>query len=241
MRTLILLSSLSLLLVACGSKTVAPPTDADSGPATESKQILPKPEANYTTVPATGAMAGLVPKGFEIVKAEAGEIICMGDLNADGLNDAAILVQNMDDDRGSAAIVVAHGEAGGKYRFAEMTGLLGAEPLMSPDPSMLSIEKGVLAFHYQSMRWSTDLKFRKEAKYGDMRLIGTETENYGNAEHDGAGTSSTNYLTGERISNYMAWDEAKQDLVDKPETHEKVSTTLKAFKGFDEDALYDEL
>jgi hypothetical protein len=112
---------------------------------------------------------------------------------------------------------------------------------MSPDPSMLVIEKGVLTFHFQSMRWSTDLKFRKEAKYGDMRLIGTETENYGNAVHDGAGSASTNYLTGERISNYMAWDEAKQDLVDKPETREKVSTQLKAFKGFDEDALYDGL
>jgi hypothetical protein len=241
MRIPVLLCSLSLLLVACGSKNAVPPTDASSGAVTESKQLLPKPEANYTTVPATGAFVGVIPDGFEIVKSEAGEIISIGDMNADGINDAAILVQNFDDERGSAAILVAHGEAGGKYSLGEMSGLLGAEPLMSPDPGMLTIDKGVLTFHFQSMRWSTDLKFRKEAKYGDLRLIGSETENYGNAVHDGAGSASTNYLTGQRVSNYMSWDEDKQDLIDLPEKREKVSTTLKAFKGFDEDAIYDGL
>ena len=241
---LLSIAGLCLLLAACGAANQAPATNGDDS-ASEVTSLapsnLPKPEPNYTTVPATGAFAGVIPKGFEIVKSEAGEVVSIGDLNADGLGDAAILIQNLDDERGSAAILVAHGEAGGKYRFGEMTGLLGAEPLMSPDPGMLSIDKGVLTFHYQSMRWSTDLKFRKETKYGDLRLIGSDTENYGNAVHDGAGSSSTNYLTGQRISNYMSWDEEKQDLVDLPEKREKVSTKLKPFSNYNEDSLYADL
>jgi hypothetical protein len=232
--------SISLLLTACGSKS-ATPADGAAAASPATTQPAATPEAHYTTAPATGAFAGLLPKGFEVVKGEAGEVITMGDLNGDSHADAAILIQNMEEEYGQAAILVAHAQPDGSFSMGELSGNLGPEPLMSPTPDVLLIENGILTFHYQSMRWSTDLKFRIEKKYGDLRLIGSDTENYGNAVHDGAGSSSTNYLTGQRISNYMRWDEGKQDLIDEPEKHEKVSKDLRAFKGFDEDDLFDGL
>ncbi len=246
MPTRILLFALLISLVAfsCGSKKSTPSTDgpqADAQTDGNAAAANPTPEPNYTTVKGTGALAGLIPKGYEIVKGEAGEIMAKGELNGDNFEDAAILIQTLDEEQGSAAIIVLHGEPDGKFRFGEMSGNLGPEPLSYPDPDQLKVEKGVLIFHYQSMRWSADLKFRKEAKYGDLRLIGSDTDNYGNAVHDGAGSSSTNYLTGQRISNYMSWDEAKGDLVDLPEKREKVSTQLRAFSGYNDDSLYNGL
>jgi hypothetical protein len=235
--------SLAVLLAACGggNAPTQQPTGADSTTTRAGEPTTPVPTPHYTTTPATGAFAHLVPKGYEIVKAEAGEVITMGDLDGDTKPDAAILLQNMDEEMGKAAILIAYQQAENTFSLGEMTGDLGPEPLMSPDPSLLKIDKGVLTFHYQSMRWSIDLKFRKEAKYGDLRLIGSESENYGNAVHDGAGSASTNYLTGQRISNYMTWDEAKQDLVDLPEKREQVSKELRPLKGFNQDIIYDDL
>jgi hypothetical protein len=231
----------AFLVAGCASKSAAPADGGAADPSAAADLVTSAPEPHYTTVPATGAFSGLLPKGYEIVKSEAGEVITMGDLNGDSHADAAILIQNMEEEQGQAAILVAHAQPDGSFALGELSGNLGPEPLMSPDPGQIQIDKGVLTFHYQSMRWSTDLKFRMEKKYGDLRLIGSETENYGNAVHDGAGGCSTNYLTGQRVSNYMRWDEEQQDLVDEPEKREKVSTNLRAFKGFDEDALYDGL
>ncbi len=231
----------SLVLVACSPEASQPAAIAAPADAIESSQAKPKPEPHYTTEPATGAFEELVPQGYEIVKAEAGQIIAYGDLNGNQKDDAAILIQNMEEEQGSAAILIAYDMRDGGWAMGEMTGNLGPEPLMYPDPGQLKIEKGVLIFHYQSMRWSADLKFRREAKYGDLRLIGFDTENYGNAVHDGAGSSSTNYLTGQRISNYMSWDEEIQDLVELPEKREKVSTKLKPFSTYNEDSLYNSL
>jgi len=243
-RILFLALGISLSIFSCGPQKSATPADApqtDAPTDGNAEASAPAPEPNYTTVKGTGALAGLIPDGYEIVKGEAGEIMAIGELNGDNFEDAAILIQTLDEEQGSAAILVVHGEAGDKFRFGEMSGNLGPEPLSYPDPEQLKIEKGVLIFHYQSMRWSADLKFRKEAKYGDLRLIGTDTDNYGNAVHDGAGSSSTNYLTGQRISNYMSWDESKGDLVELPEKREKVSTQLRAFSGYNDDSLYNGL
>jgi hypothetical protein len=235
---------IGLLLLGCGSKpnasadSTATPAGAEAQAGETAKAV---PDAHYTTVPATGALAGILPAGYEIVKGDAGEVITMGDLNADTHADAVVLVQNMNEEEGAAAIMVAHAQPDGSFSLGEISGNLGPEPLMSPTPDIFKIEKGVLTFHYQSMRWAIDLKFRHEKKYGDLRLIGSESESYGNAVHDGAGGASTNYLTGERISNYMHWDEEKEDLVDDPEKREKVSTQLRAFKGYDMDAIYDDM
>lgn len=232
----------TVLLAACGgdkTPTKLPAADSLAGAVSAPVEEAPVAEA---VAPGTEAFAHLLPKGYDFAKAESGkEIITMGDLDGDGKPDAAILLQNSEEDMGKAAILVAYQQAENTFSFGEMTGDLGPEPLMYADPDQLQIDKGVLIFHFQSMRWGTDLKFRKEKKYGDLRLIGSETENFGNAVHDGAGNASTNYLTGERISNYMTWDEAKQDLVDLPEKREKVSKDLRAFKGYNEDALYDDL
>jgi hypothetical protein len=233
---------ISILMVACGPASQdagANAQNAASPQADPEKALAPAP--HYETEAPSEEMASFVPKGYETVKAEGGQIMTKGDLNNDGIDDMVVLLQDMSQDEGNCAILVTYGAANGKYKASEVTGDMGPEPLMYADPGQIKIVKGILIFHYQSMRWGADLKFRYEPKYGDLRLIGADTENFGNAMHDGAGSTSTNYLTGQRIENFMRYNETKEDLEDLPEVRKKVSTKLKAFNGYTEDDLYEDM
>lgn len=88
------------------------------------------------------------------------------------------------------------------------------------------------------MRWEIELKFRKEAKYGDLRLIGTESFSYGNAVGDGAGGTSTNFLTGQRIANYKHVDMETGIEKQMPERREGGFHPPSPLHGFNDDNVY---
>lgn len=180
----------------------------------------------------------VVPNGFQIVEADAVPVIGMGDLNGDGRDDAALLLQDMRAEQPSSAVAVAYAQADGSFRFGEMTGNFGPEPLQYTDAEMLSITDKILLVAYQSMRWGVDLNFRFEPVYGNLRLIGSASWNDGNEQGDGSGTTTTDYLKGTRVGNFKRWDAAKGKLIDLPETQAEVSRQLKAFATFNDDSVY---
>lgn len=186
-----------------------------------------------------GLLTPLVPQGFEIAASETGPILAEGDLNGDSLADVAFLLQNLEAEMPHSEALVAYQQQDGSYQSGEKTGNLGPEPLTYLDPEFLQIKDQVLAINYQSMRWGVELKFRREKKYGDLRLIGSESFSYGNAVGDGAGGTSTNFLTGIRIANYQHVDPEKGIEEQLPERRDKVSTVLIPFKGFNDDAIYE--
>ncbi len=85
----------------------------------------------------------------------------------------------------------------------------------------LEARKNILILRLQYMRGTYTYKFRYDAGLRQLKLIGYENEQVGNAVHDGAGTASYNLLTGtyEAQWNYIAGK--KQELVLAPKVTKK--------------------
>lgn len=166
-------------------------------------------------VPAEGAAArDFVPRGW---KTETDEGVVTGDLNRDGAVDAVLrLVEDMPVERPDGvlntryrALVVLLAKPGGGYRRAAVaTKLLGctlcAGALGDPEGGNVQVEikNGVLNVHQLSgAREATDLtqRFRHDEATGRFRLIGEDVSEYDRAAGGGSSTS-TNYLTGTRVT-----------------------------------------
>ena len=69
-------------------------------------------------------------------------------------------------------------------------------------------KKNILTLTTKGMRYFEYYKFRFNKKLANFELIGHDTESFGNAIHDGAGTKSVNLLTRDyEYSTYSAIDE----------------------------------
>jgi hypothetical protein len=166
-------------------------------------------------VPAEGTTArDFVPRGW---KAEGDESVVTGDLNRDGAADAVLrLVEDMPFEKADGtwnmryrALVVLFARPGGGFtRAAVATKLLGCSlcfgVLGDQEGSNIhiEIEKGVLNVSQMSgSRWKRDLtlRFRHDAASGRFRLIGEELSEWDGLTTEG-GSTSTNYLTGVRVT-----------------------------------------
>jgi hypothetical protein len=97
----------------------------------------------------------------------------------------------------------------------------------------LAVHGNVVDVHSQGMRGFSYYKFRWDAAAKDFRLIGYDTESFGNAVHDGSGTTSLNMLTGNYEANTNTWDEKKEDLIPH-KVKRKLSLSRKVYlKNFD--------
>jgi hypothetical protein len=78
-----------------------------------------------------------------------------------------------------------------------------------------NITKTSSGFKYtiQCMRGGSSYQFRYEKKSQRMRLIGMETEQFGNATNDQSGSSSVNLLTNNYLGEWHHFDETKDKLV----------------------------
>ncbi len=234
--------SLILLLFAfqagCGgentSEKKAQDPQPDSSAALQSLPETAAPAKDYVSM-----LAFMVPEDYEFALSEVGPIVAEGDLNGDSLPDIVFLVQNLEEEMPKSQILIAYQTQDGKYEPGERSGNFGPEPTTYLDPEFFKISNQILQVNYQSMRWGIELKFRKEKKYGDLRLIGSESFSYGNAVGDGAGGTSTNYLTGNSIAQYQQVDMETGVQRQLPDRIEKVSTQLLPFQGFSDDNVYE--
>jgi hypothetical protein len=192
-------SLLSLLLVAV--------------PAAAPGQLIDIPPVRYPDVPvAARAAEGFVPAGWGIVARES------GDLNADGRQDLAVLMQMRDRanilsvpvgdetvafDTNPHLLAVAFGAPGGGYRLAASNHGLFLRPIQPftgddpPGDETIRIERGGLLVSFGYLRGQASYRFRWQR--GAFRLIGYESSG---ASGGCVETISINYLTRRaRVSN----------------------------------------
>lgn len=99
-------------------------------------------------------------------------------------------------------------------------------------------EKGrIIHVHSQGMRGFTYYTFRWDAGAKDFRLIGYDTESFGNAVQDGSGKSSINLLTGGYEAVFNVWNEKQERLIALPKVKRKIVVSRKLYlKCFNESA-----
>jgi hypothetical protein len=85
----------------------------------------------------------------------------------------------------------------------------------------VSMAKNVIVFHSQYMRGENTYRFRYDDKLKQLKIIGFDNTQYGNATNDGSGTSSYNLSTGQYIANWNHFDEKKNKLVAVPKISKK--------------------
>lgn len=85
----------------------------------------------------------------------------------------------------------------------------------------LKMSKNVIVFHSQYMRGENTYRFRYDDKLKQLKIIGFDNTQYGNATNDGSGTSSYNLSTGQYIANWNHFDERKNQLVAVPKISKK--------------------
>jgi hypothetical protein len=236
MRVIIL--SLTLLLLSQAAALSA------------ARQDEPPRYLDAKLVPAEGrAVADFVPRGWKL---EGGEGELNGDLNKDGVPDKVLrLVEDLPVERPDgvyntryrALVVLLARPDGGFKRAALATRLLGctlcAGVLGDPEGGNVTIEikNGVLSVQQLSgSREATDLtqRFRYDAASGRFVLIGVDVEQYDRAE-GGSETTSTNYLTGLRVSKKM---QVKKPGAD-PLLVSNKTTRVKRERRFLEDVDYE--
>jgi hypothetical protein len=232
------LLSLTLLL------SLAPPANS-AARQDETPRYL-----DVNLVPADGRSASdFVPKGWKL---EGDEGETTGDLNRDGVPDKVLrLVEDLPVEGKDGvyntryrALVVLFGRAGGGFkRAAVATKLLGcslcAGVLGDPEGGNIQIEikNGVLNVNQLSgSREATDLtqRFRYDAASGRFLLIGEDVNNYDRAEGGGT-TTSTNYLTGVRVTKRTRPTRKGDDAVVSNKT-----TRVSATRRFIEDVDYNQ-
>jgi len=228
---------LSLTLLLSATAFANPPARQDETPR----------YLDVNLVPAGGRSASdFVPKGWKL---EGDEGETTGDLNRDGVPDKVLrLVEDLPVEGKDGvyntryrALVVLFGRAGGGFkRAAVATKLLGcslcAGVLGDPEGGNIQIEikNGVLNVNQLSgSREATDLtqRFRYDAASGRFLLIGEDVNNYDRAEGGGT-TTSTNYLTGVRVTKMTRPTRKGDDAVISNRTT-RVSVTRRFIEDVD--------
>ena len=129
-----------------------------------------------------------IPKGYNIYKDNGKPFQLTNDLDGDGINDDVIVYADNSEEDKIVAIYLStvYNATKAYYSF----------PLQSNFYN-LEFQKNVLTISCCNGlgRLCTTLKFKFYDKLKNMRLIGYEEENSGNAAHDGAYLKSVNLLT----------------------------------------------
>jgi hypothetical protein len=112
----------------------------------------------------------------------------------------------------------------------------------SGQTNRLEMNKNVVVLFSQFMRGENIFKFRYDAKLKQMKLIGFDNNQYGNAVHDGSGSSSYNLSTGLYEANWNHYDGETNQLLSVPKMSKKYPVknyTLNNFSDAVIDKLYD--
>lgn len=138
-----------------------------------------------TKTEAAGTIESLIPNGWHVLKKDSEDLfLCMGDLNKDGVPDAAVVIEENEGKSGDdpqRALLLAFGAGDNKYILSTISNkAVKTENEGGPfgDPFYaLEIDRGsvVLTFYGgSSSRWSYKYRFRYQKN--DWYLIGATTE-----------------------------------------------------------------
>jgi hypothetical protein len=151
-----------------------------------------------------------IPDGWKLLEKVKGEPIKVeGDLNKDGINDIAIVVEEISKSLGEApkrALIIAYGNGDNTYKFSVMAenailkvdeGGVWGDPLEG-----VSIDRGSLLIDfYGGSNWRWYSKYRFRFQNNDWYLIGATLGSYftGNTTMENADEEDYNLLTGDFI------------------------------------------
>jgi len=141
-----------------------------------------------------------IPEGYEITNGvNDSALSARPDLNKDGKKDFIAVI----DKEGNAKLIAYISKGSKGYRMLTHPALdfFGC-------CSSMNIKNGIVSITTTGMRYFETYSFRYSKKLMTLALIGFDSESFGNAIHDGAGTQSVNMLTGDyEFSTYSAIDE----------------------------------
>ena len=128
----------------------------------------------------------------------------------------------------------------GQLQVAASSSNLGGEASMYKDGKILSVKKGVISYHHQSMWHHLSLKFRYEINAGEFMLIGKDYADYGSMK-DGPTKVSINYLSGVKLTDKSAWDNKTEEIISLPQERKTFKAPLKPLSSINWETLYDDL
>ena len=148
-----------------------------------------------------------IPSDYELVISRNELNKVMSDFNKDGISDYAVLLASGKNDRDYAnskdvRLAIFEGQADGSFILKSQTGNLTSAFLhVNPNRRIKVARANVISVKHESMRHDYELKIRYDDTSNDYMLIGSEYNNYGNAAKDGAGSISSNFIEGKRVSS----------------------------------------
>ncbi|MEK3882993.1 hypothetical protein [Paenibacillus sp. PL2-23] len=217
MRTIFTFIMIVCLLSACGASSDSRNTNEGApSPSKQAEEVMthspePQPaevekavEAPETLNQAKDVYA-LIPSGWEVLDKD-GPVIAQGDLNKDGIQDTAMIIEAQDKGGQEApprALLIAFGSSVGEFSLsilADQVILKSDEGGVWGDPlESLAIDRGsVVVSHYGGSNWRWYSKYRFRYQDGDWYLIGaTKGESF---TGDGSQREEDeNLLTGDYI------------------------------------------
>jgi hypothetical protein len=205
-RSFIYIIVLSLLFTLTSCRENA----KDTEPVSNSKQIEATSKESVSFRSAEDIYS-LIPKGWQLLERVEGEPVrAEGDLNNDGINDIAIVVEEINkslDEAAKRALIIAFGDGDNTYGFsvmAENAMLKVDEGGVWGDPiEGISVDRGSLLIDFyggSNWRWYSTYRFRYQDN--DWYLIGATLGSYftGNTTMDNADEEDYNLLTGDFIT-----------------------------------------
>jgi hypothetical protein len=154
-----------------------------------------------------------LPKGFSIQEGTSGKNQLFGDFDGDNRGDALAVIEG----GGQTLVYIATAKCSFKSKDAPRC------------CSYIERSKNVIVLHSTGMRGFYTWRFRYNTAFKNFQLIGMDTESFGNAVHDGSGTSSLNLLTGDFEAKYNSWNEKRQKLIALPAIKKKLKIGRRIF------------
>jgi hypothetical protein len=165
-----------------------------------------------------------LPRGYHLLTDASDSCIVSGDFDGDGKTDLFCAATRQGGSDAQLLAVIS----GSRATLASGS--------LSMCCGSISLKGKVVEVHSRGNRSFSYYKFRWDAAAKDFRLVGYDTESFGNAVHDGSGTTSLNLLTGDYEASLNSWSEQKQDLIPH-QLKKKIAIRKKIYlKSFDEKA-----
>lgn len=134
-----------------------------------------------------------LPEGYTISKDfNDSSLSIQADFNKDGKKDLFAIISNQEKTRLISFI-------SNKKKFVMH---LSKEMEYFDCCSSIQFDKNILKLSSNGMRYFEYYKLRYNAKISNFEVIGIDSESFGNAAHDGAGTQSLNFLNGAFVYSF---------------------------------------
>lgn len=189
---------------------------------------------NTVEVISTSKYNTYLQEGYSIVPSDEEPNIIFSDLNHDGLDDfVALIAENDLEETDNVRLVVYEGTSKNTYTKKTESGNLTSTILFNNTGAVIELtNKQVIKLRHYSMRHSYVLKFRYEKKHENYMLIGSDL--YSNS----SGTTSTNYLTNNRIKTLDKNAHYNQGLKEDKIISTKLNQDLVPLSGISDENIY---